>query len=105
VIIAGPDYVTVGVPCSYECLANCPSPSCTYTMSVDQLAASGQGNVLAFMLRQWVESLTLSCTSTDDSTGVSVTATKKLQVLGRPTDSMGCQFLKETYYTTRCERD
>ena len=81
--IVGRDYVTVDVPSSYECEANCPvSDQCTYSMSVDKEASADQGS-LAFTLRLWVEALTLTCTARDDHTGATKTVTKKLQVLGR----------------------
>ncbi|XP_056131543.1 uncharacterized protein LOC130108928 [Lampris incognitus] len=83
--ISGPDYVTVGVPCSFTCDAGCPSSSsCTYSMALDGQRAQGRGNVLAFTLTQWVEALTLTCTAEDDKTGLTETKTKKLQVLAGP---------------------
>ncbi|XP_049892396.1 uncharacterized protein LOC126384969 isoform X2 [Epinephelus moara] len=82
--IIGPDYVTVGVPSSIECDANCPA--CTYSMSLDGQTAQGQGNSLAFTVNSWVEALTVACTATDDETGVTAKATKQLQVLVGPTN-------------------
>ncbi|XP_051248497.1 uncharacterized protein LOC127358947 [Dicentrarchus labrax] len=80
--IFGPDYVTVGVPSSIECAANCPE--CTYSMSLDGQSAQGQGNVLAFTVNSWAEALTVTCTATDDETKLTATTTKKLQVLAGP---------------------
>ncbi|XP_042367581.1 uncharacterized protein LOC121961588 [Plectropomus leopardus] len=80
--IVGPDYVTVGVPSSVMCDANCPA--CTYSMSMDGQSAQGQENVLAFTVYRWMEALTVTCTATDDDTGVTATATKQLQVLAGP---------------------
>lgn len=51
-------------------------------MSLDGQAAQGQGNVLAFTVNSWVEALTVTCTATTDSSNVTATATKQLQVLG-----------------------
>ncbi|XP_030005680.1 uncharacterized protein LOC115429970 isoform X1 [Sphaeramia orbicularis] len=82
VVISGPNYVTVGVPSSAECVSSCSS--CTYSMSVDGQAAQGQGNVLAFTLNVWVETLTVTCTVTNDTTGVTATTVKKMQVLVGP---------------------
>lgn len=79
-MIVGPDYVTVGVPSSIECEADCPA--CTYSMSLDGQSAQGQGNVLAFTLNSWVEALTVKCTATNDDTELTAMATKQLQVLG-----------------------
>lgn len=81
VAIVGPDYVTVGVPSSVECVSECSS--CTYSMSLDGQAAQGQGNVLAFTVKTWTEELTVSCSVTD-KTGSGFTATKNLQVLVGP---------------------
>ncbi|KAK5848797.1 hypothetical protein PBY51_008489 [Eleginops maclovinus] len=81
--IVGPDYVTVGVPSSVECLANCPA--CTYSMTLDEQTAQGQGNVLAFTVSSWVDALTVTCTAAEDDQGRSATtSTKKLQVLDGP---------------------
>ncbi|XP_029317927.1 uncharacterized protein LOC115028335 isoform X2 [Cottoperca gobio] len=80
--IVGPDYVTVGVPSSIECDANCPA--CTYSMSLDGQSAWGQGNVLAFTVNSWVEALTVTCTATGENPGLTATTTKKLQVLAGP---------------------
>ncbi|KAK1906558.1 Carcinoembryonic antigen-related cell adhesion molecule 1 [Dissostichus eleginoides] len=80
--IVGPDYVTVGVPSSVECLSNCKA--CTFSMSVDSKTAQGQGSVLAFTVSSWVGVLTVTCTAAEDGRGGSATATKKLQVLDGP---------------------
>ncbi|KAJ4921772.1 hypothetical protein JOQ06_025940 [Pogonophryne albipinna] len=80
--IVGPDYVTVGVPCSVECLSNCKA--CTFSMSVDSQRAHGQGNVLAFTVSSWVGVVTVTCTAAEDGRGGSANATKKLQVLDGP---------------------
>ncbi|XP_059181871.1 uncharacterized protein LOC131960631 [Centropristis striata] len=80
--IVGLDYVTVGVPSTVECYADCTE--CTYSMSLDGHSAQGQGNVLAFTLNSWVEALTAACTVTSDQKGQTATATKKLQVLAGP---------------------
>ncbi|CDQ82833.1 unnamed protein product [Oncorhynchus mykiss] len=77
--ILGPDFVTVGVPCSFDCTAQC-SPSCSYRMSID--GQIGQGNELFFTARQWEESLNLTCTARNDDSGRSSTVSKILQVLG-----------------------
>lgn len=82
VVISGPDYVTVGVPSSAECVSSCSA--CTYSMSMGGQAAQGQGNVLAFTLNIWVETLTVMCTVTNDATGVNATTVKKMQVLIGP---------------------
>lgn len=79
--IVGPDYVTVGVPSSIECTADCTS--CTFSMSLDGQSAQGQGNVLAFTIDRWMEAFTVECTVTDDKTLQTATATKKLKVLGK----------------------
>lgn len=84
VVIRGPDYATVGVPSSVDCVSSCPS--CTYSMSVDGQAAHGQGNVLAFTLNMWVETLTVTCAVTNDTTGVTARTVKKMQVLVGPTN-------------------
>ncbi|CDQ82832.1 unnamed protein product [Oncorhynchus mykiss] len=76
--IVGPDFVTVGVPCSFDCTAQC-SPSCSYRMSID--GQIGQGNELFFTARQWEESLNLTCTARNDDSGRSSTVSKILQVL------------------------
>ncbi|KAG7220017.1 hypothetical protein INR49_000666 [Caranx melampygus] len=83
-LITGPDYVTVGVPSSIECEADCLA--CTYSMSLDGQTAQGQGNALAFTVNSWVEALTVTCTATQDSTGLTATMTKRLQVLAGPAD-------------------
>jgi hypothetical protein len=75
----GPDFVTVGVPCSFDCAAQC-SPSCSYRMSID--GQIGQGNELFFTARQWEESLNLTCTARNNDSGRSSTVSKILQVLG-----------------------
>ncbi|KAJ3612102.1 hypothetical protein NHX12_020379 [Muraenolepis orangiensis] len=80
--ITGPRYVTVGVPVSFECAANCTSAPCKFTMHEGTQASPG--NALAFTLHQWKESLTVTCSATDRHTGVSETATKILQVLAGP---------------------
>ncbi|XP_071358669.1 uncharacterized protein [Trachinotus anak] len=82
VSIVGPDYVTVGVPSSIECDAKCPT--CTYSMSLDGQKAQGQGNVLAFTVTSWMEALTVTCTATQEDTGLTATTTKQLQVLAGP---------------------
>ncbi|CAL8278602.1 unnamed protein product [Gadus morhua 'NCC'] len=84
--ILGPGYVTVGVPSSFECEANCNSKPCQYSMSIDKQASAGQGNVLALTLIQWVEALSLTCTAKDEQTTATKTVTKKLQVLAGPSN-------------------
>lgn len=79
--ISGPDYVTVGVPSSVECTTSCLS--CTYSMSLDGQSAQGQGNVLAFTIKNWIETLTVTCTITDDTSQKTTTTTKQIQVLGK----------------------
>ncbi|XP_024232916.1 uncharacterized protein LOC112216973 isoform X1 [Oncorhynchus tshawytscha] len=81
--ILGPDFVTVGVPCSFDCAAQC-SPSCSYRMSID--GQIGQGNEVFFTARQWEESLNLTCTARNDDSGRSSTVTKILQVLAGPSN-------------------
>ncbi|CAB1345915.1 unnamed protein product [Coregonus sp. 'balchen'] len=81
--IVGPDFVTVGVPCSFDCAAQC-SPSCSYNMSID--GQIEQGNELFFTARQWEESLNLTCTARNNDSGRSSTVTKILQVLAGPTN-------------------
>lgn len=82
--IVGPNFVTVGVPSSIECVADCSA--CTYSMSLDGHSAQGQGNVLDFTLSSWVEALTVTCTVTDEEEDEdpeqTSTVTKQLQVLG-----------------------
>lgn len=51
-------------------------------MALDSQSAKGQGNVLAFTLPEWVETLTLTCTAKDDDRDRAGSITKKLQVLG-----------------------
>ncbi|XP_054480948.1 uncharacterized protein LOC129112753 [Anoplopoma fimbria] len=80
--IVGPDYVTVGVPSSVECDADCPK--CTFSMSLDGQKAQGQGSVLAFTVDSWAKALTVTCTVTSDDTGLTATTTKQLQVLAGP---------------------
>ncbi|XP_037617151.1 uncharacterized protein LOC119483142 isoform X2 [Sebastes umbrosus] len=80
--IVGPDYVTVGVPSSVECVSNCPT--CTFSMSLDGQSAQGQGNELAFTVNSWAEALTVTCTATRDHTGLTATTTKQLRVLAGP---------------------
>ncbi|KAM8739676.1 uncharacterized protein AB9X84_019783 [Acanthopagrus schlegelii] len=82
IAIIGPDYVTVGVPSSIECAADCTS--CTFSMSLDGHSAQGQGNVLAFTIDSWTEAFTVACTVTDDKTLQTATTTKKLKVLAGP---------------------
>ncbi|XP_060745064.1 uncharacterized protein LOC132858679 isoform X1 [Tachysurus vachellii] len=81
VIIFGPNAVTVGVPCSYICSADC-SPSCNYTMGVDD--QTGVGNEVQFTLSQWVKSKKLTCTATNTVTGKSATTRKTLRILEGP---------------------
>ncbi|XP_029597702.1 uncharacterized protein LOC115180002 [Salmo trutta] len=81
--ILGPDFVTVGVPCSFDCYAEC-SPSCSFRMSID--GQIGQSNEVFFTVRQWEESLNLTCTARNDDSGRSSTVTKILQVLAGPTN-------------------
>ncbi|XP_042259726.1 carcinoembryonic antigen-related cell adhesion molecule 2-like isoform X1 [Thunnus maccoyii] len=84
--IVGPNFVTVGVPSSIECVADCSA--CTYSMSLDGHSAQGQGNVLDFTLSSWVEALTVTCTVTDEEEDEdpeqTSTVTKQLQVLAGP---------------------
>ncbi|XP_037398992.1 uncharacterized protein LOC119264445 [Pygocentrus nattereri] len=79
--IYGPDAVTVGVPCSFVCLAQC-SPECSYTISVD--GQSGEGNELAFTLKQWESSKTVTCTAKNSVNRRSSSITKTLQILEGP---------------------
>ncbi|KAL6473770.1 hypothetical protein MHYP_G00173310 [Metynnis hypsauchen] len=79
--IYGPDVVTVGVPCSFVCLAQC-SPECSYTISVD--GQSGEGNELAFTLKQWESSKRVTCTAKNAASGRSSSITKTLQILEGP---------------------
>ncbi|XP_069375406.1 mitogen-activated protein kinase 12-like isoform X2 [Paralichthys olivaceus] len=82
VTILGPDYVTVGVPSSIECDAECPG--CVYSMSLDGQIAQGQGNVLGFTVDEWVEALTVSCKVTAKDEQQTATKTKTLQVIDGP---------------------
>lgn len=77
--IIGPIYVTVGVPSSFECDANCTA--CAYSMSLDG-QNQVQGNVLAFTVDKWTMGLTVSCIVTDEITDLTATVTKRLLVLG-----------------------
>lgn len=79
--IVGLDYVTVNVPSSVVCKADCAS-SCTYSVALDGQTAQGQGSVLAFTVNRWVEAISVTCTVTDDKAKTTTTATKQLQVLG-----------------------
>ncbi|XP_036432983.1 carcinoembryonic antigen-related cell adhesion molecule 5-like isoform X2 [Colossoma macropomum] len=79
--IYGPDAVTVGVPCSFVCLAQC-SPECNYTIGAD--GQSGEGNELAFTLKQWESSKTVTCTAKNSVTGRSSSISKTLQILEGP---------------------
>ncbi|KAL7857907.1 hypothetical protein AOLI_G00180090 [Acnodon oligacanthus] len=79
--IYGPDAVTVGVPCSFVCLAQC-SPECSYTIGVD--GQSREGNELAFTLKQWESSKTVTCTAKNSVNGRSSSITKTLQILEGP---------------------
>ncbi|KAK7896171.1 hypothetical protein WMY93_021496 [Mugilogobius chulae] len=78
--IIGPDFVTVGVPSSVECVSNCES--CDYSMSLDGQAAQGQGNSLAFTVNHYTEDLTVACSVSQGKLNAAVT--KKLQVLVGP---------------------
>ncbi|XP_022526907.2 uncharacterized protein LOC111192914 [Astyanax mexicanus] len=77
----GPDAVTVGVPSSIECFARC-SPECNYTIGFD--GQSLEGNELAFTLKQWVSSITVTCTAKNPSTQKSSSISKTLQILEGP---------------------
>ncbi|KAG9280597.1 hypothetical protein AMEX_G3329, partial [Astyanax mexicanus] len=77
----GPDAVTVGVPSSIECFAQC-SPECNYTIGFD--GQSLEGNELAFTLKQWVSSITVTCTAKNPSTQKSSSISKTLQILEGP---------------------
>lgn len=77
--VIGPNAVTVGVPCSYICFADC-SPNCNYTMGIDDL--TGEGNEVQFTLSQWVTSKKVTCTATNTATGKSATTRKTLRILG-----------------------
>lgn len=78
-IIIGPDAVTVGIPCSYVCFADC-SPNCTYTIGVDDQSA--EGNEVQFTLSQWVKSKMVTCTVKNTAIGKSFTTRKTLHILG-----------------------
>lgn len=81
--ILGPDFVTVGVPCSYECFALC-SPSCSYTLTMS--GEGGPGNQLAFTMLQWVSSMTLNCTAHNNETKETSVIAKTVLVLEGPTN-------------------
>ncbi|KAF3859098.1 hypothetical protein F7725_021497 [Dissostichus mawsoni] len=78
--IVGPDYVTVGVPSSVECLSNCKA--CTFSMSVDSQRA--QGSVLAFT--EMDKSKTLVCKATNSVSGLFVAATQNITVTYGPSE-------------------
>ncbi|XP_028255055.1 uncharacterized protein LOC114431675 [Parambassis ranga] len=94
VAVLGPDYVTVGVPSSVECVSSCAA--CTYSMSLDELEAKGQGNVLAFTVSTWLEALNVTCTVTNDK-GLNATAQKRLQVLAGPSNVSITGSMNHTY--------
>lgn len=77
--IIGPNTVTVGVPCSYICFADC-APPCNYTIGVDDKI--GEGNEVQFTLNQWVKSKMVICTATNTVTGKHSTTRKTLHILG-----------------------
>ncbi|XP_060758879.1 uncharacterized protein LOC132869613 [Neoarius graeffei] len=79
--IQGPSAVTVGIPCSYICSADC-SPQCTYTIGVD--GQSGEGNEVQLKLKQWVSSTWVTCTAKNTATGNTATTRKTLHVLEGP---------------------
>ncbi|XP_034169124.2 uncharacterized protein LOC113532409 [Pangasianodon hypophthalmus] len=81
--ILGPGAVTVGVPCSYICIADC-SPTCNYTIGIDD--QTGEGNEVDFTLSQWVKSKIVTCTAKNPVTGNSSTARKTLRILEGPVD-------------------
>ncbi|KAM9467852.1 uncharacterized protein Hap1MRO34_014569 [Clarias gariepinus] len=81
--ISGPNAVTVGVPCSYICLAEC-SPNCNYTIGLDNQA--GEGNEILLTLSQWVKSKIVTCTATNPVTGISAITRKTLHILEGPKD-------------------
>lgn len=80
-VIQGPDFVTVGVPSSVSCEADCQS--CTYSMSLDGQSAQGQDNALAFTVNKYTEDLTVACSVTNEQ-GQKAMTSKKLQVLVGP---------------------
>ncbi|KAI4878859.1 hypothetical protein NFI96_012045, partial [Prochilodus magdalenae] len=81
-IIYGPDAVTVGVPCSFVCLARC-SPECNYTIRVDDQLVDG--NELDFTIEQWEnQTKSVTCTAKNPATGQSDTISKTLQILEGP---------------------
>lgn len=79
-VILGPDFVTVGVPSSVSCEADCKS--CTYSMSLDGQSSQGHANTLAFTVNEYTPELTVACSVTDGH-GTSSTS-KTLQVLVGP---------------------
>ncbi|XP_066523625.1 kin of IRRE-like protein 2 [Hoplias malabaricus] len=91
--IIGPKAVTVGVPCSFICAAQC-SPECNYTIGIEG-QGSGQGNELAFTLSQWGSPQTVICTARNPTTGASSSISKTFMILVGPVNvSMsGPQFL------------
>lgn len=80
-VIQGPDFVTVGVPSSVWCEADCRS--CTYSMSLDGQRSQGQDNALAFTVKEYTEDLTVACSVTNEQ-GQNAMTTKKIQVLVGP---------------------
>ncbi|XP_033845565.1 uncharacterized protein LOC117391771 isoform X2 [Periophthalmus magnuspinnatus] len=78
--IIAPDFVTVGVPSSVECVANCVS--CTYSLSLDGQTAPAQDKSVAFTVNYYTENLTVACSVTEGKQ--IATATKKIQVLVGP---------------------
>lgn len=79
-LLLGPDTVTIGVPASFLCLAQC-SPKCSYTIGSN--GQSGEGNELAFVLRQWESvNTTVTCTAKSSATGSSSSISKTVRILG-----------------------
>ncbi|XP_076862561.1 uncharacterized protein LOC143514808 [Brachyhypopomus gauderio] len=96
--ISGPDAVTVGVPCSFVCLALC-SPECSYTVGVDEHIRDGIE--VAFTLKRWVSSKTVTCTGRNNVTGRSSTVRKTLRILEGP---VNVSITKQTFTSGHSQR-
>ncbi|KAG5276925.1 hypothetical protein AALO_G00111440 [Alosa alosa] len=87
--ITGVDVVTVKVPTSFECFANC-SPACTYSWSVE--GEISHGSSLDFVLPQLLPpqdltqnlTLTLNCEAKNPATGQTASVSRTVQVAEGP---------------------
>ena len=77
--ITGVDVITVGVPSSFECSADC-SPPCTYTWNLDGQIVHGSG--LDFTLNGYAPSEVFNCVAKNPATGKTASVNKTVNVSG-----------------------